>query len=263
MAFQQGLSGLNAASKSLDVIGNNIANANTTGFKSSRAEFADMVASAMGAAGGGDDGIGVYVADVAQQFAQGNLNITNNKLDLAIEGNGFFRIKLPSGVDAFTRAGNFQVDKSGNLVTNEGASVLDNSGAAISLVVSPLTSPTEITDVNIGANGVITVYGPTGAALTGPTIGLANFPNLQGLKPIGGNNWVETDASGTILSGLAKTGTPSTSGFGVLKSGALEESNVDLTGDLVNLMTAQRYYQANAQTIKTQDQVMSTLVNLR
>jgi len=90
MAFQQGLSGLNAASKSLDVIGNNIANANTTGFKSSRAEFADMVASAMGAAGGGADGIGVYVADVAQQFAQGNLNITNNKLDLAIEGNGFF-----------------------------------------------------------------------------------------------------------------------------------------------------------------------------
>lgn len=261
MAFQQGLSGLNAASKSLDVIGNNIANANTTGFKSSRAEFADMVASAMGVAGGSDAGIGVYVADVAQQFAQGNLNITNNKLDLAIDGNGFFRIRLPSGVDAFTRAGNFQVDKSGNLVTNEGAKVLDDtspSGLPISLLSGRVTSTTQIMDINIGPDGVITIYDAAGPIVLPQKIGLANFPNLQGLKPIGGNNWVETDASGVPV-----TGAPSSSGFGVLKSGALEESNVDLTGDLVNLMTAQRYYQANAQTIKTQDQVMSTLVNLR
>jgi len=96
MAFQQGLSGLNAASKSLDVIGNNIANANTTGFKSSRAEFADMVASAMGVAGGSDAGIGVQVADIAQQFTRGNISTTGNNLDVAIDGGGFSNYSKPT-----------------------------------------------------------------------------------------------------------------------------------------------------------------------
>jgi len=124
MAFQQGLSGLNAASKSLDVIGNNIANANTTGFKSSRAEFADMVASAMGVAGGSDAGIGVQVADIAQQFTRGNISTTGNNLDVAIDGGGFFKLQQPDGSMAYTRAGNFQLDKAGNLVTNTNAKVL-------------------------------------------------------------------------------------------------------------------------------------------
>jgi len=111
MAFQQGLSGLNAASKGLDVIGNNIANANTTGFKSSRAEFADMVASAMGVAGGSDAGIGVQVADIAQQFTRGNISTTGNNLDVAIDGGGFFKVQQADGSMAYTRAGNFQLDK--------------------------------------------------------------------------------------------------------------------------------------------------------
>ena len=124
MSFQQGLSGLNAASKNLDVIGHNIANSNTVGFKASRAEFAEMVASAIGSAGGSGAGIGVETANVAQQFTQGNLNITGNSLDVAINGNGFFMLKLPDQTQAYTRAGNFKLDKVGNMVTNDGAQIL-------------------------------------------------------------------------------------------------------------------------------------------
>ena len=124
MSFQQGLSGLNAASKNLDVIGHNIANSNTVGFKASRAEFAEMVASAIGSAGGSGAGIGVETANVAQQFTQGNLNITGNSLDVAINGNGFFMLNLPDQTQAYTRAGNFKLDKVGNMVTNDGAQIL-------------------------------------------------------------------------------------------------------------------------------------------
>ena len=111
MSFQQGLSGLNAASKNLDVIGHNIANSNTVGFKASRAEFAEMVASAIGSSGGTNAGIGVEVAAVSQQFTQGNLSITGNSLDVAINGNGFFTLKQPDGTAAYTRSGNFKLDK--------------------------------------------------------------------------------------------------------------------------------------------------------
>ena len=124
MSFQQGLSGLNAASKNLDVIGHNIANSNTVGFKASRAEFAEMVASAIGSAGGSNAGFGVEVAAVAQQFTQGNLTITGNSLDVAINGNGFFTLTLPDGTAAYTRSGNFKLDKEGNMITNDNAKVM-------------------------------------------------------------------------------------------------------------------------------------------
>ena len=124
MGFQQGLSGLNAASKNLDVIGHNIANSGTTGFKASRTEFADVVASTMGASGGTNAGIGVEVAAVAQQFSQGNLTVTGNSMDVAINGSGFFRLQMPDGSAAYTRAGTFKVDKTGDLVTGGGAQVM-------------------------------------------------------------------------------------------------------------------------------------------
>ena len=123
MAFQQGLSGLNSASRNLDVIGHNIANANTVGMKSSRAEFAELYASSVNAAGGSNKGIGVTVATVSQLFTQGNITVTGNDLDLAINGNGFFNVTQTNGDVAYTRSGAFKLDKEGFLVTNAGAQV--------------------------------------------------------------------------------------------------------------------------------------------
>jgi len=428
MSFQQGLSGLNASSKNLDVIGHNIANANTTGFKSSRAEFAEMVASNLGTSGSKNAGIGVEVAAISQQFTQANFAITGNSLDVAINGNGFFKLQQTDGTPAYTRAGNFKLDTNGSLITNNADKVMgypidpstglrtstdpiplvfptaepiaakqtatitaslnldarvtdavgnpaavppvaatpratygtslniydsqgvakpvnlyfqkngantwdvydtlddatavppvvaspigtvgfDNNGAidptktvsngvatpgsALTLTVNP-TPPNpnnlpsfpvsvslekmtqfgtkfavsdltqdgytagELTGINIEANGMIQTRYSNGVTRAEGQVALANFRNTQGLAPVGGNNWIET-----FESGQAVLGTPTDGSFGELRSGALEDSNVDLTAELVNMMTAQRAYQANAQTIKTQDQVMSTLVNLR
>lgn len=531
MGFQQGLSGLNASAKNLDVIGHNIANANTTGFKASRTEFAAMIASAIGASSGTNSGIGVEVSAIAQQFNQGNLTVTGNSLDVAINGNGFFTLQMPDGSRAYSRAGNFKLDNVGNVVTNDGAQVMgypidpvtglrtsstavpltfpttapiparqttaiktafnldartpnakgdpgatppvaatprttygtslnvydsqgvatplsfyfekngantwdiynqlddltttpptvpaitgrliaDKNGAVaatlepvatsvanadpaltqkddfptsftyrfygpddqgvyairettlsftnpedawdftysdaptnslvasarlkdnlvdyaggtspaggtfgvadltdapaaakqsfeLALMVNPSpanpNSPTapgsnpapgsypvtldlnnvtqfgtkfavselsqdgytsgELTGINVENNGMIMTRYSNGVTRAEGQIALASFRNTQGLAAVGGNNWVETYESGQPV-----LGAPTDGNFGALRAGALEDSNVDLTAELVNMMTAQRAYQANAQTIKTQDQVMSTLVNLR
>jgi flagellar hook protein FlgE len=416
MSFQHGLSGLNASSKNLDVIGHNIANSGTTGFKASRAEFAEMVAASMGA-GGGNYGIGVEVAAVSQQFSQGNITVTGNNLDVAINGNGFFKVMQTDGSAAYTRAGNFKLDKNGDLVTNTSAKVMgfkvdpttglstseatplsfptgapiqakqtdnitatlnldarandaagvpanpgpppvpaipptprstygtsinvyDTQGVAvpvnlyfekngsntwdvftsldpaatsvgtvvfdgngvyditantpITIQVDPVaTNPNnppapwdvtldlsnctqfgskfavadlkqdgyasgDLTSINISNDGMVMASYSNGVTRAEAQVALANFRNPQGLLSVGGNNWVES-----FDSGPAVLGKPGDGNFGALRSGALEDSNVDLTAELVNMMTAQRAYQANAQTIKTQDQVMSTLVNLR
>ena len=491
MGFQQGLSGLNAASKNLDVIGHNIANSGTVGFKASRTEFANMVASAMGMAQGNNNGIGVQVDAIAQQFTQGGITLTGNSLDVAINGNGFFQIQQPDGSMAYSRAGNFKLDKDGNVLTNNNGrlmgypvdpvsgkaltgavqplnfplgtpiaaketteakislnldartkdaagdptatppvpatprstygtsiNVFDSQGVAtpanfyfekngsntwdiydgindpkanpavfhplvgqvemdgngnivglsqpldfdattgnpnkllrtvrrpdgtfgseeISLTWTPLNQdpadparvtgytlapftkesdpsnladaapfdfklnmtvktssanpndpPKEInfdldlsnitqfgtkfavsettqdgytsgqlTGMNIGPDGTITTTYSNGVSRPEGVIALATFRNTQGLADVGNNLWVETASSGQPT-----VGQPTSGAFGELRAGALEESNVDLTAELVNMMTAQRAYQANAQTIKTQDQVMSTIVNLR
>nr|WP_295775413.1 flagellar hook protein FlgE [Rhodoferax sp.] len=416
MSFQTGLSGLNASSKNLDVIGNNIANANTTGMKSSRAEFSDIVASSLGASSGNQAGIGVSIAAISQQFTQGNINITGNSLDVAINGGGFFQETMPDGSFAYTRAGDFKLDSSGFIKTNSGGKLMGypttNAGVRTSSTLAPLQLPTgapiaasktttiaaqfnlpagapiaatavpptprstygtsltafdsqgtavpasmyfvktgantwdvydklddplavppvvgavitsltfnasgqlspvppvattiinlpdpatspplpappttfsatidftgatqfgtgfsvsnltqdgytsgELTKVNIGESGAVTATYSNGKTQTAGQVALMNFRNVQGLRPVGSNNWIETSDSGQPVQGV-----PGIGKFGALRSGALEESNVDLTAELVNMMTAQRNYQANAQTIKTQDQVMSTLVNLR
>jgi flagellar hook protein FlgE len=409
MGFQQGLSGLNAASRGLDVIGHNIANANTTGMKSSRAEFAELYARSIGGASGSTAGIGVEVSAIAQQFTQGNISITGNNLDVAINGPGLFQVTKTDGSTAYTRAGNFKLNKDGEIVTNTGAQLMgfptdtdgvrtstalqalalptggpipakqtstvnaelnldarakiwdsvtpntplttygtsliaydsqgveipvslyfrriapdtnnwevftdptDDTTAAGSVLGTlsfdingnltsptttidlPLTSPnpligaltpvpqldlTKVTQygrafsvsdlrqdgytagdligVNIEDNGVITARYSNGQSQAAGQVALAEFRNIQGLQPDGGGYWVETFASGQPVRGAPQEGK-----FGSLRSGALEDSNVDLTAELVNMMTAQRTYQANAQTIKTQDQVLQTLVNLR
>jgi flagellar hook protein FlgE len=508
MSFQQGLSGLNGAAKSLDVIGNNIANASTVGFKGSTTQFADVYARSLNGAGGQNAGIGVSVAGIAQQFTQGNIETTNNPLDIAINGAGFFRTET-SGLVQYTRNGQFSLDKGGFLVTPQGANLtgygIGQSGQILAGSPSPLKIDTsdlkpvattkvdtalnldsrvgpptkspfdasdpetynkqvpvdvfdtlgnthvmslyyvktgagnwdvyvgsdsvEMTNVNVAgagqkdagvsaardawlsatkavppnsadiaaklkdyadkssvavvaaataagasaqtisaiqaaatsagntsgytpdqidkdisaavsvpavpvghlnfdSNGALSaplmspqtlpltvnlpIYPPTGAKdslsiklnFTGTTqygsdtsekptiqdgykpghlqrfsagadgiilghysngqtkplgqIVLANFTNPNGLEPLGNNSFAESSASGSPL-----VGTPDTGSLGVLQSSATEASNVDLTAELVNMITAQRVYQANAQTIKTQDSVLQTLVSLR
>lgn len=409
MSFQQGLSGLNAASKNLEVIGNNVANASTVGFKGAQAQFADVYASSLTGAGASQIGIGTKLSQVSQLFTQGNITASNNPLDIAINGGGFFRLSN-NGTISYSRNGQFQLDKSGYIVNATGArltgyianasgvlstgapadinintadipprvtttvdAVLNlDSGSTVPATAFDTTDPTTYNnatsvsvfdslgnshtlqtfyvktaantwDVYASSDGVPIGYTPpapavpvgsvsfnssgnlisgspiaisvpvtTGAGTpftvsvdyTGTTqfgsafsvnslkqdgytsgklngfstsadgtivgrytngqsatlgqVVLANFTDPNGLQPMGDNAWAETFASGSPLIGV-----PGSGPLGVLQSSATEDSNVDLTAELVNMITAQRNYQANAQTIKTQDQVLQTLVNLR
>jgi flagellar hook protein FlgE len=406
MSFQQGLSGLNAASRNLDVIGNNVANASTVGAKASRAEFADVYASSLNGSSTGATGIGVSVASVAQQFTQGDVVSTQNPLDMAINGRGFFRTSLDGAIE-YTRNGQFRMDKDGFITTARGARLsgfpIDANGvvstgsptdmriSTADITPNPTTrataqlnldarttpptaafDPTNSTTYNnsmslsvydsLGSDHVVSLYyvkdattnawdvyatadgnsitaaplsisfdsagqvvapggqfsltippgtgtaaaqsltfdldlsqatqfgAPFGisqitqdgygtgrlAGLTadgnGMLIGrytngqskpqgqvaLANFTNPQALSPLGNNAWSETVGSGQPTIGAPGTGT-----LGALQSSAVESSNVDLTAELVNMISAQRVYQANAQTIKTADQLLQTIVNLR
>ena len=420
MSFQQGLSGLNASSKNLEIIGNNIANANTFGTKVSRAEFSDVYAAALNGAGSNSVGIGTSMAAVAQQFTQGAITTSDNPMDLAINGAGFFQITDGKSPVQYSRNGQFKVDRDGFIVnafgkqlmgyaadglgviqpgqavslqlptggvspkatsrmdiemnldsrkgvtvpaagaaidfndaatynnatsltlydakgqevaltyyfqksatdtwnvyaTANGISVLGtpNAPTSISTItfaadgsgpispVGPITftvpagvnnagadtleltnltlntggatqfgSAFSVTDLRqdgfssgqlvaiaIENNGIITARYSNGQSRPAGQIEVATFRNPQGLQPSGNNAWSRTYASGDPV-----TGVPGDGNLGVLQSGALEESNVDLTGELVQMITAQRIYQANAQTIKAQDQVLQTLVNLR
>ncbi|CAH1387740.1 flagellar hook protein FlgE [Candidatus Nitrotoga sp. M5] len=420
MGFQQGLSGLNAAAKSLDVIGNNVANASTVGFKQSQAQFADVYASLVGGSNTAV-GIGTKVATVAQQFGQGNVSTTNNPLDIAINGQGFYQMDN-NGAITYSRNGQFQLDKNGFVVNVQGhkltgyaanpltGAISLGSSAPLQIPTQSLTpqptstssigvnldsrllvpttavfDPTDSTSFNsstaleiydsLGNSHIATQYfvknatanswdvhmtvddlGLDGTAATaantllgtsptltfnsngtlttpatgevtvpaggivyatgsatpqpltfnflsstqfGATFGvnkltqngftsgqlsgfstsadgtilgrytngqsqalgqilLANFANPQGLHPLGNNEWGSSASSGPPL-----VGTPGSSSFGVVQSSAVEDSNVDLTAELVNLIVAQRVYQANAQTIKAQDSVLQTITNLR
>jgi flagellar hook protein FlgE len=420
MSFQQGLSGLNATSKNLEVIGNNIANAGTYGAKQARAEFSDMYATAMNGAGSNTIGIGVNLAAVSQQFTQGNIVTTENPLDLAINGAGFFQVSDGFNPVMYSRNGQFKLDREGYVINNNkqrlmgypadgtgqiqpglsvpirlptagitpqmttemnlemnldsrkaitlpaaspridladpktyndatSLTVYDAKGQDVALtyyfqktatdtwnvyitangtpIASDANGPVPSTTINFPANGGTptapvgtvsvdipastnsvgaqtlpitgvqldvsgaTQYGSNFAVTDlsqdgyapGQLVGMqfessgiimarysngqskpagqvevATFRNPQGLTPLGGNVWTRSFASGDPI-----VGTPGSGNLGQLQAGALEESNIDLTAELVSMMTAQRNYQANAQTIKTQDQVMQTLVNLR
>ncbi|RVT83129.1 flagellar hook protein FlgE [Inhella crocodyli] len=436
MGFQQGLSGLNAAAKNLDVIGNNVANASTVGFKASRAEFQDIYAAALNGAGVNQIGIGVNLGAVAQQFTQGNISTTENPLDLAINGPGFFQVTDGVNPTVYTRNGQFKISREGYIVNNDGlkllgypadgtgviqpgiagvlqlptagiapqrtnditlefnvdsrvpitlpaaggiilndpttynnatslsvydtkgqdtaltlyfqkasvdattgdttwnvyatangtpvavdsagngitldaagnpqqpwttivfprdggapttpnalvnldipasvnaqgAPALDIAGIQVNLLganenASPFAvtnvlqdgyAPGQLSGILIESNGIVTARYSNGQSKPAGQLEMANFRNPQGLQPLGGNTWARTFASGDAV-----LGTPSVGNFGKLQSGSLEDSNTDLTLELVNMVTAQRIYQANAQTIRTQDQVLQTIVQLR
>ncbi len=419
MSFEQGLSGLNGAQRALDVISNNVANTSTVGFKQSRAQFADVFAATLEGAAGSQIGIGTTVDSVAQQFTQGNIAITDNPLDVAINGEGFFRMSR-DGAISYSRNGQFVVDKDGYLIDARNDRLTgypaDASGAILTTTpaelridpsdLSPQATASAAVGINLdsreavpggaaawspaflasgaiptpdmyngstalttfdtlGNSHVLTLYfvkqasagdwdayaqmdtpsaanpvqlaaaspslqfdtagalvstmpmslsfpvtsgaasplafsvdftgstqfgaafgvnrlvqdGYTSGRLSGMVIGddgvikgrysngqardlgqivLSNFANPNGLVSLGGNQWAETSVSGAPL-----TGAPGSGSLGVLQAAALEDSNVDLTQELVNMITQQRSYQANAQSIRTQDQLLQTLVNLR
>ena len=398
MSFNTALSGIQAASADLGIIGNNIANAATTGFKSSRAEFADVYTSI---------GQGVRLQTAAQQFSQGNIAFTENPLDLAISGKGFFQLDN-SGSTVYSRSGNFKLDANGSVVNNEGYSLLARQAASdgtITGAVAPLqlsnayisanptaalssginfdaretetdsswsliagvpdtigynssttttiydslgndhtialyfskldpvanpnqwnvrtlidgvledTTPVtfntdgsynapanipitfdpgggaaagqafvmdlsastqygsdfavtslnqdgytagQLLGVDVDKTGIVFARYSNGQSQTVAQVVLANFANKQGLKPIGDTAWVETFSSGSPV-----VSEPGTAGLGLLQSSALEESNVDLTAELVNMIVAQRNFQANAQTIQAEDTVTQSIINLR
>ncbi|HEX5123724.1 MAG TPA: flagellar hook protein FlgE [Rhodanobacteraceae bacterium] len=403
MPFNVALSGLNAATADLEVISNNIANVNTTGFKGSRAEFADLFAASSVGSGRTQAGSGVRLVDVAQNFSQGSIEYTSSGLDMAVTGEGFFTLKNDSGY-TYTRAGNFQVDQNGNVVSPQGGflqvyppngaggfdtgslsnltissmtgapqatdsatfnlnlpasdtppantpfdpndpqsynrsspfTVYDSLGATHSATVyyvnsapgqwtanlyidgtsvgsqpiafdqnGALTTPAggqlaftgftptngaapmditidmsavtqygdtwgpgtitqngyapgQVTGIDIDQNGVVSAKFSNGQTKDLGQLALADFENAQGLKNVGNTQWVETAQSGQVIRGAAGTGD-----FGAIQSGALEDSNVDLTSQLVNMIKAQRNYQANAQSISTDDKMTQTILNIR
>ncbi|HWI26957.1 MAG TPA: flagellar basal-body rod protein FlgG [Stellaceae bacterium] len=248
--------GMMAQQTNVEVIANNIANQNTTGFKEQRPEFQDLLyqTERRGGATSSDSGtivpvgvqigIGVKTAAIYRITTQGNLTQTSNPLDLAIQGRGFFQILQPDGTTAYTRAGSFQLSPTGEIVTTDG------------YVVQPgITIPQNTTAISINSSGQVQaqVAGQTNPQTVGQ-LQLANFANEAGLDAIGNNLYLETQASGQ-----ATTGNPGSTGFGTINQGMLETSNVDIVSEITNLITAQRAYEMNSKVIQTTDQMMSTL----
>jgi flagellar basal-body rod protein FlgG len=251
--------GMDAQQKRLDVTANNIANVSTPGFKRSRAEFADLmyqterqpgVATGSGTQSptGLQIGMGVRIVDTQREHTEGDLQQTGNSLDVAIEGNGFFPISLPSGETAYTRNGAFKLDSTGKLVNGDGYSL----GSAISV-------PPEAQTVTIAGDGTVTatVAGEAQPVTVGQ-IQLASFANPAGLASAGHNLFKETAASGT-----ATTGAPGSNGIGSLQQGTLEGSNVKVVEEMIDLIAGQRAYDVNSRVIKAADEMMQETAQLR
>ncbi|GAA9919395.1 flagellar basal-body rod protein FlgG [Helicobacter pylori] len=252
-------SGMLAQQTHIDTTSNNIANVNTTGFKKSRADFNDLFYQAMQYAGtntsnttlspdGMEVGLGVRPSAITKMFSQGSPKETENNLDVAITGKGFFQVQLPDGTTAYTRSGNFKLDEQGNLVTSEGY-----------LLIPQITLPEDTTQVNIGVDGTVSVT--QGLQTTSNVIGqitLANFVNPAGLHSMGDNLFSITNASGEAV-----VGNPDSQGLGKLRQGFLELSNVRLVEEMTDLITAQRAYEANSKSIQTADAMLQTVNSLK
>ena len=252
--------GMQAQQTNVEVISNNIANMTTTGFKRQRAEFQDLIYQNLRRVGsnssdsgsivpsGAQIGLGVKTAAIYRINEQGNLQQTSNALDLAIQGNGYFQVTLPTGATAYTRDGSFGLAQDGIIVTADG------------YVVQPgIQVPTNATSVTINTSGQVqaTISGQTAPQTLGQ-LQLAAFPNDAGLQAQGGNLFVQTSASGAPVAG-----TPGSPGFGSVMQGFIETSNVNVVTEITNLITAQRAYEMNSKVITTSDQMLSTLSNLR
>ncbi len=251
--------GMNVQQTNLDIIANNIANVNTNGFKRSRADFQDLMYQTLRMQGtkteGGNQvptgiqiGHGAMLAAVQKIFLQGDYQQTSNELDVAIEGNGFLQITLPSGEKAYTRAGSFKRDSEGRIVTSDGY-LLDPN----------ITIPQNTTKVSIEADG--TVSAQVQGTATPQQIGkieLATFSNVAGLKAIGKSFFQETEASGTPT-----TGKPGENGIGTLLQGYLEMSNVNIMQEMINLIIGQRAYEVNSKAIQAADEMLQMANQVR
>jgi flagellar basal-body rod protein FlgG len=252
-------SGMQAQTLNIDVISNNLANVNTTGFKRSRADFQDLLYETMrppGVASSADTQVptGIQVGhgtrSVATQkiFLQGDFQHTQNELDLAIEGNGLFQIMQPNGNVAYTRSGSFKIDGEGRIVTSDGYPLEPE-----------MTIPTDTMAISIGTDGTVSVLqaGDTEPTEVG-TITLARFVNPAGLSSIGRNLYLPTAASGEEV-----TGTPGQDGFGTIAQGYLEMSNVSVVDEMVNMITAQRAYESNSKAIQAADDMLQLANNIK
>jgi flagellar basal-body rod protein FlgG len=252
--------GMQAQQTNVEVISNNIANMTTTGFKRRRAEFQDLIYQNLRRVGanssdtgtivpsGAQVGLGVRTAAIYRIGEQGNLQQTSNSLDVAISGNGYFQVTLPSGETAYTRDGTFGLSADGTIVTADGYTVQPG-----------VTIPNNATNVTINSTGQvqISLAGQTAPTTVG-TLQLAVFPNDAGLDAQGQNLLLQTAASGSPV-----TGVPAAPGFGSVMQGFVETSNVNVVTEITNLITAQRAYEMNSRVITTSDQMLSTLTNLR
>ncbi len=251
--------GMQAQELNVEVISNNIANMRTTGFKQVRAEFQDLlyqdvrrVGANSSASGniiptGVQIGYGVKTGATARIMSQGNLQQTDKELDVAIRGEGFFSVELPSGQTAYTRDGSFELDANGNLVTLDGFQVQPN-----------ITVPNNARSITINRQGTVQVL--TGTSTTPTDLGqiqLSRFVNKAGLQSIGDNLYLETPASGTPIDGVGDE-----EGFGSLSQKFLENSNVNAVSELSDLIAAQRAYEMNAKVISASDEMMSTTSNI-
>jgi flagellar basal-body rod protein FlgG len=250
--------GMEAQQTQLDTISNNLANASTNGYKRSHAVFEDLMYQNLRQSGANSTdqttaptglqvGLGTRAVATSRSFSQGNLQQSSNPLDVAISGQGFFELQMPDGTTGYTRDGSFQVNATGQLVTNNGYSVQPG-----------ITIPANATSVTIGSDGTVSVVLPTQA--TPQTVGklqVASFINPAGLDPKGQNIYAETAASGT-----PNPGTPGQNGLGQLQQGFVETSNVNVVEELVGMIQTQRAYELNSKAIKTSDDMLARLTQL-
>ena len=252
--------GMLAQQRNVEVVSNNLANMNTTAFQRRRTEFHDLIYQDLRRVGttssdagtivptGVQIGLGVKLAAVYRIHEQGNLEATDNTLDLAIQGKGFFQVLLPDGTTAYSRDGTFQLNGTGLMVTHDGYQVQPG-----------ITIPSNAIDVTVNNSGEVQVKieGQTALSTVGQ-LQIATFLNDAGLEAIGDNLYKETPASGA-----ATTGNPASTGFGSILQGFLETSNVNAVEEISNLISAQRAYEMNSKVIQTSDEMLGTLTALR
>jgi flagellar basal-body rod protein FlgG len=247
--------GMEAQQRNLDNIANNIANASTVGFKRTRLEFQDILYQNLRMPGGASTastslpvglqiGLGARVISSERIFLQGDFRQTDNPLDMVVEGNGFFQVRLSNGDLAYTRAGSFHLNEQGQVVTASGE-----------LLEPAITIPNNVTSITIGKDGTVSVTQPGQAnAQAVGQIQLATFANAAGLEAIGRNLFKETAASGQAV-----TGSPDTDGFGRINQGYIEGSNVSVVEELVAMIAAQRAYETNSKVISAADRMLNTI----